>query len=98
MGDLIAGGVTGVVGFVYEPFLDGTARPEVLFPAYRAGFTLAESFYMALPHLSWQAVVIGDPLTAPFRPVADRPPPGSPIPYFLARPVRVLQSQESTAG
>ena len=96
IGDLIAEGVTGVVGFVYEPFLDGTARPEVLFPAYRAGFTLAESFYMALPHLSWQAVVIGDPLTAPFGPVADRPAPVSRIPFFLARRVRVLESMEST--
>src|SRR5881628_3377311 len=87
IGDLIAEGVTGVVGFVYEPYLDGTARPEILFPAYRAGFTLAESFYMALPHLSWQAVVIGDPLTAPFGPVADRPAPVSRIPFFLARRV-----------
>src|SRR5207249_5404121 len=33
IGDLIAEGVPGVVGFVYEPYLDGTARPEVLFPA-----------------------------------------------------------------
>src|SRR2546429_681119 len=96
IGDLIAEGVTGVVGFVYEPFLDGTARPEVLFPAYRAGFTLAESFYMALPHLSWQAVGIGDPPTPPFGPVPDRPPPVSRIPYFLARRVRVPESMEST--
>src|SRR5262245_2658295 len=96
IGDLIAEGVTGVVGFAYEPYLNGTARPEVLFPAYRAGFTLAESFYMALPHLSWQAVVVGDPLTAPFGPVANRPPPVSRIPYFLERRVRVLESMEST--
>ena len=26
------------------------------------GRNLAESFYLALPHLSWQAVVLGDPL------------------------------------
>jgi len=96
IGDLIAEGVTGVVGFAYEPYLDGTARPEILFPAYRAGFTLAESFYMALPHLSWQAVVVGDPLTAPFGPVANRPPPVSRIPYFLERRVRMLESKEST--
>jgi len=96
IGDLIAEGVTGVVGFVYEPYLDGTARPEVLFPAYRAGYTLAESFYMALPHISWQAVVVGDPLLAPFGPVANRPAPVSGIPYFLERRVRLLESMEST--
>src|SRR5262249_878352 len=96
IGDLIAEGVTGVVGFAYEPYLDGTARPEVLFPAYRAGFTLAESFYMALPHLSWQAVVGGGRVTAPFGPVANRPPPVSRIPYFLERRVRMLESKEST--
>ncbi len=28
---------------------------------------LAEAFYLAMPNLSWQNVVIGDPLCAPFR-------------------------------
>jgi tetratricopeptide (TPR) repeat protein len=37
-----------------------------LFPAYVAGFNLAEAFYLAMPHLSRRAVVIGDPLCAPF--------------------------------
>ena len=68
VGDLVAEGVTGAVGFVYEPYLDGCARPEILFPAYRAGYTLAESFYMALRYLSWQSVVVGDPLVTPFGP------------------------------
>ena len=65
-GDLVAGGVSGAVGYVAEPYLDGTVRPDVLFPAYLAGATLAEAAYLALPDLSWQAVVIGDPLLAPF--------------------------------
>jgi len=65
-GDLIREGVTGVAAYVQEPFLDATIRPDVLFPAYVAGFNLAESFYLAMPYLSWQAVVVGDPLCAPF--------------------------------
>jgi uncharacterized protein (TIGR03790 family) len=65
-GDLIREGVTGVAGQVAEPFLDATIRPDILFPAYLAGFNLAESFYLAMPYLSWQTVVIGDPLCAPF--------------------------------
>src|SRR5262249_25439643 len=39
----------------------------ILFPAYLAGANLAEAFYLAMPYLSWQTVVIGDPLCAPFR-------------------------------
>jgi uncharacterized protein (TIGR03790 family) len=65
-GDLIRDGITGVSAHVSEPFLDGTIRPQILFPAYLAGFDLAESFYLAMPFLSWQSVVIGDPLCAPF--------------------------------
>jgi uncharacterized protein (TIGR03790 family) len=65
-GDLIRQGVTGVSAHVAEPYLDATIRPDVLFPAYLAGFTLAESFYLAMPNLSWQTVIIGDPLAAPF--------------------------------
>jgi len=38
----------------------------VLFPAYLSGFNLIESFYLSIPHLSWQTVVVGDPLCAPF--------------------------------
>jgi Tfp pilus assembly protein PilF len=64
-GDLIREGVTGIAGHVAEPFLDGTIRPDVLFPAYLSGLNLAESFYLAMPYVSWQTVVIGDPLCAP---------------------------------
>ena len=65
-GDLIREGVTGVAGHVAEPYLDGTIRPDILFPAYVSGFNLAESFYLAMRYVSWQTVVVGDPLCAPF--------------------------------
>jgi uncharacterized protein (TIGR03790 family) len=65
-GDLIRHGATGVAGNVAEPYLQSTIRPNILFPAYFSGFNLVESFYLAMPHLSWQTVVIGDPLCAPF--------------------------------
>jgi uncharacterized protein (TIGR03790 family) len=67
VGDLIRDGVTGVAGHVAEPDLGGTARPFVLFPAYVSGLNLAEAFYAAIPYLSWQNIVVGDPLCAPFR-------------------------------
>lgn len=64
IGDLIREGVTGVSGQVGEAYLGGNVRPDILLPAYLAGFTLAEAFYLATPALSWQTVVVGDPLAA----------------------------------
>jgi uncharacterized protein (TIGR03790 family) len=66
VGDLIREGATGVAGQVSEPYLESAVRPDLLFPAYLSGFNLIESFYLAIPHLSWQTVVVGDPLCAPF--------------------------------
>jgi len=66
-GDLVREGATGIAGHVSEPFLESTIRPQILFPAYLAGRNLAEAFYLAMPHLSWQTVVLGDPLCAPFK-------------------------------
>jgi uncharacterized protein (TIGR03790 family) len=65
--DLIREGVTGIAGHVSEPFLETTIRPDILFPAYLSGFNLIESYYLAMPYLSWQTVIVGDPLCAPFR-------------------------------
>jgi len=60
--DYLHEGATGVSGNVFEPFLAGCVRPEYLLPAYAQGRTLAESYYLALPFLSWQSVIFGDPL------------------------------------
>jgi tetratricopeptide (TPR) repeat protein len=72
-GDLIREGVTGVAGHVAEPYLEAAIRPQVLFPAYFSGFNLAESFYLAMPYLSWQTIVIGDPLCSPFESQNTKP-------------------------
>jgi uncharacterized protein (TIGR03790 family) len=61
-GDLIHEGATGASGNVYEPFLVGCVRPDYLLPAYYQGRNLADSFYVAMPYLSWQGIVVGDPL------------------------------------
>ena len=60
--DMVQGGVTGASGHVYEPYLELNPRPDFLFPAYYAGRTLGESYYISMPALSWMNVVIGDPL------------------------------------
>ena len=71
-GDLIREGITGVAGHVSEPLLGNTIRPDILFPAYVAGFPLAEAYYLAMPSVSWMTVVVGDPLCSPFTDVTTR--------------------------
>lgn len=65
--DLIAQGVTGVVGYASEPYTFALARPAILFDRYTSGYNLAESFYMAAPMVKWKDVVVGDPLCSPYR-------------------------------
>ena len=60
--DLIRLGITGISGNAYEPYLSASARPYLLFPAYLRGKPLAEAYYRSLAYLSWQTVVVGDPL------------------------------------
>lgn len=64
--DLIESGVTGVKGYVTEPFTFSLCHPDILFGRYTAGYNLAESFYMASPIIKYKDVVIGDPLCAPY--------------------------------
>ena len=64
--DLIESGVTGVKGYVNEPYLTAIANPEILFDRYLSGYNLAESFYMASQFIFWRDLVVGDPLCAPY--------------------------------
>jgi uncharacterized protein (TIGR03790 family) len=67
-GSWVAGAVerrlTATIGTVYEPGKDALALANV-FRYVKAGYTWGEIAYMSIPHLSWQAVVIGDPLYTP---------------------------------
>lgn len=60
--DALRQGATAATGHVYEPYLQFTPRPQVLFENYLAGRSLAESYYSSLPALSWMNVLLGDPL------------------------------------
>ena len=65
-GPLVARGVTATVGNVNEPYLELTHVPSLFLTALGRGATLVDAAYFALPALSWQAIVIGDPLYRPF--------------------------------
>jgi uncharacterized protein (TIGR03790 family) len=60
--DYLEEGATAATGHVAEPYLHATPRPDFLFPAYYSGRNLAESYYLSIPYLSWQNILVGDPL------------------------------------
>lgn len=60
--DYILEGATGANGNVDEPYLMMNPRPDLLLPAYYHGRNLAESYYLSMRGLSWQEIVVGDPL------------------------------------
>lgn len=64
--DLIEQGVTGVAGYVSEPYTFGLARPDILFDRYTKGFNLGESFAAASPLVKWKEIIVGDPLCRPY--------------------------------
>jgi len=65
-GPLVARGVTATVGNVFEPYLQLTHLPHLFLRALARGDSLGDAACYALPALSWQGVLIGDPLYRPF--------------------------------
>lgn len=63
---LVHDGAAATLGTVYEPLIEGWARPDIFAAAYFApngkNLCFAEAAWAATPYLSWQNVVIGDPL------------------------------------
>ncbi len=60
--DYLLEGATGASGHVFEPYLAQTPHPDLLLPAYYNGRNLAESYYLSIRSLSWQNIMVGDPL------------------------------------
>ncbi|MEJ2640925.1 MAG: TIGR03790 family protein [Desulfosarcinaceae bacterium] len=65
---LLEEGVAATLGPVYEPYVQAFPLPSLFFGLLTEGYlTLAECFQVSLPYLSWQMVLVGDPLYRPFR-------------------------------
>jgi uncharacterized protein (TIGR03790 family) len=63
---LLAKGVTATMGSVEEPYLMGTPDLGIFFARLiLGGFSLGEAAYAAQAWLSWQTIVVGDPLYRP---------------------------------
>jgi uncharacterized protein (TIGR03790 family) len=63
---LLARGAAATLGNVFEPYLQMTHHFDLFQTRLLAGHCLVEAAYMALPVLSWQNLVLGDPLYRPF--------------------------------
>ena len=67
-------GVAATLGPVREPYVQAFPPPELFFGLLLDGrYTLAECFALSSPFLSWQMVLIGDPLYRPFKIKAKAP-------------------------
>ena len=66
VGPLLAKGACATAGAVYEPFLNGTPRVDILMQRLLQGASWGEAAYMAQPQVSWQMCFVGDPLYRPF--------------------------------
>lgn len=56
-------GIAATIGPVGEPYVQSFPVPEIFFNYLTEGYlTLAESYIISLPFLSWKMVLVGDPL------------------------------------
>ncbi len=67
VGPILEHGAAATMGNVWEPYLSLTIHFDVLNERLLEGYTLAEAAWSATPGLSWQNVVLGDPLYRPFK-------------------------------
>jgi uncharacterized protein (TIGR03790 family) len=95
-GPLIAHGVAATFGNVFEPYLEFTIQPQLLLAELAQGKTLGDAAYFATRALSWQTIILGDPLYRPFRVGLDEQIqrlgeiPHTLAGYAIARKVAVL--------
>ncbi|SHE86448.1 TIGR03790 family protein [Desulfacinum infernum DSM 9756] len=67
MKNLQAEGVAVTLGPLREPYLQAFPMPHVFFGLLvQEGLTVGEAYLGSLPYLSWQMILVGDPLYRPF--------------------------------
>jgi uncharacterized protein (TIGR03790 family) len=75
---MLRDGITATLGPVNEPYLHAFPEPRIFFTALYDGHCLVEAYYLTQPLLSWQMVLIGDPLYTPFKAKPKAPTPEEP--------------------
>ncbi|MDD2335120.1 MAG: TIGR03790 family protein [Geobacteraceae bacterium] len=65
---MLEDGVAATIGPVAEPYVQAFPVPEVFFGIVTEGkYSLVEAYFLSLPYLSWQMVLVGDPLYRPYK-------------------------------
>ena len=66
---ILRDGAAATIGPVYEPYIQGFPLPELFFGYLVEGYmSMGEAYLVSLPYVSWQMVLVGDPLYQPFHP------------------------------
>jgi uncharacterized protein (TIGR03790 family) len=64
--NLMRRGAAVTIGPVREPYVTAFPHGDVFVEALLQGLTVADSYWVSLPHVSWAMVLLGDPLYRPF--------------------------------
>lgn len=94
-GPFIARGATATLGCTDEPYLTFTPNVGIFVSRILAGWTWGEAAYASLPALSWQTIILGDPLYRPYaRPIEswlDALPPTDTqrLPWAIVRSINL---------
>ncbi|MGJ8677772.1 MAG: TIGR03790 family protein [Akkermansiaceae bacterium] len=65
-GAILSHGAAATMGTVYEPYLTLFTNFDIFHDRLLKGYSFIEAAYMATPALSWQNIMLGDPLYRPF--------------------------------
>ncbi len=63
---LLSRGAAVTAGNVFEPYLSPTLHFDIFYDRLLKGSCVAEAALMASPVVSWQSIILGDPLYRPF--------------------------------
>jgi uncharacterized protein (TIGR03790 family) len=69
---LMQRGAAVTLGPVREPYVEAFPHGDIFVEALLSGASVAESYWLALPNVSWAMVILGDPL---YRPFGEKPRP-----------------------
>jgi uncharacterized protein (TIGR03790 family) len=70
--NILKKGAAATIGPVNEPYIQGFPLPEIFFRYLVEGYmSLGEAYLVSLPFISWQMVLVGDPLYQPFSPLPE---------------------------
>ena len=93
--NLMRRGAAVTLGPVREPYVSAFPHGDVFVDALLMGRSIAESYWLALPHVSWAMVILGDPLYRPF--ALKHKPALLATAYISSGPTHVLQKGETAS-